>query len=436
MNITDQVVSRVFFIPLCLFFRVLLDFSYIYFVMPVFSHMGYEMNVDLFSYTMSWLLYFGFLVLTPHHLKRISDYFLVMAALAILAPLTSYYGLTASYAFPVLATELSLLAIYLLTRPGVVKVPALPILREGPILGAGVSICMVAFLVVWYWMSGAVRYFNLNVTEVYNYREASAELANVGLLSYVNSWVYQVFSLFSLAWALYKRYFGLFLIFFGVQVFFYGVAAHKSLLFYPFIIFGIWFYFRKTTSLIVVPLIFVSAVTLSLLSYFVLDNILVGSMFIRRVFFVPAVLTYDYFNFFDSHQFVWWSNSFLANFLEYPYENNVSKVIGEYNGSGSHANNGYVSSGYAHAGVLGILSYSVILGLVIRFIDVASANKVPNWFALAITVVPLRSVLISSDLFTVMLTHGLLIAILLLLSFRCSPRRNKSVAMPRSHNSL
>lgn len=60
---------------------------------------------------------------------------------------------------------------------------------------------------------------------------------------------------------------------------------------------------------------------------------LTPSMFIRRVFFVPGKLSYDYFDFFAENHFIYWSNSFLSHFIEYPYSLPLAELIGNYEGT-------------------------------------------------------------------------------------------------------
>jgi len=143
-----------------------------------------------------------------------------------------------------------------------------------------------------------------------------------------------------------------------------------------------------------------------------------GSMFARRVFFVPAKLTFDYFHFFQNNPVVLWSNSVLSWIFDYQYPDRVTKMIGYENDSEASANNGYISSGFSHAGVLGILIYSYIIAFLLKNIDYFSKFGIPLWFILCMIVTPMRSFLISSDLLTGLLTHGFLIAFVLLLISR------------------
>jgi hypothetical protein len=171
---------------------------------------------------------------------------------------------------------------------------------------------------------------------------------------------------------------------------------------------------------VILPLSFSLVLLAAYLWHQFSGNMMVPSMFVRRVFFVPAQLTFAYFEFFDDHPFVLWSNSFFSGLLEYPYDVSIGALVGQYVESSGNANNGYVSSGFAHAGVWGVLAYTIVIGAILRFLNVLGRSGVPLWFAIALTIVPLRAALISSDLLTALLTHGLLVAMVLLILMRAN----------------
>jgi hypothetical protein len=222
---------------------------------------------------------------------------------------------------------------------------------------------------------------------------------------------------------LYRRYF-LFLVFFLVQIYFFSASTHKSVLFFPFLLVGVWFYFRKTSSLVILPVMFSSVIIVTLFSYLMLDDLWLSSLFSRRVFYVPANLTFVYFDFFSDNPNIFWSNSVLSSFLTYPYDLSLTHVVGRYLGSEEMgANNGFIASGYAHAGIFGVFIYSIIVGIILRFLNDITYKTMPVWLAVALTIVPLRSLLISSDLFTVMLTHGFIVAIILVYLIRVKHAR-------------
>lgn len=75
--------------------------------------------------------------------------------------------------------------------------------------------------------SGAYKYFNLDFTKVYQFRELSNKLASVGIMAYINGWVYKVFVVYLMAYALLKKNFAFFMILFFIEVFFYSISGQK-----------------------------------------------------------------------------------------------------------------------------------------------------------------------------------------------------------------
>ncbi|KAA1174706.1 hypothetical protein FWJ25_04765 [Marinobacter salinexigens] len=414
----DHAALKLFYFVSLVLFRLSLDFTYLFVIAPVYSFMGFGVEFDVGTYLLSWAGFLIFYPFLPVVLERLSDVILLLAYLTFLTPLSSFYGMTDVSAFPFFVSTLSFFTFLVLTRKPVLNVvPQVVYLREGRSIVKLVSLLLLAFLVSWYFASGAVRYINFDFSKVYEFRELSAEVANVGFLAYLNSWIYQVVSIFLLAVCLWERKYFFVACLFLVQIFFFGVTGHKSLLFYPFLVLGVWFYFKRTSSALWLPTLLLGLVFTATATYFLIDNIWPVSLFVRRALFIPASLTYDYFSFFSVNDFVFWGNSVLSSVVEYPYSKNIAPMIGEYNELGGNANNGFVSNGYAHAGLVGVFIYTVIFSAFVLLLE-KFTEYFPLWFSVAITVIPIRSAIISSDLLTVILTHGLLLTLIFVLLFR------------------
>lgn len=418
MAASSRVIHNFIFYIFLIIFRLILDYSYINFVHPVFSYEGYLLSFNWFNYILSWVFYLASFFLVKDSIILPSDYFFVSAVLAIIAPLTSYFGLNSISYFPVIITIISFFTIWVLLKTNLVKPVKFKIYEGGEKFAFNISVICVFILIFWYILSGAVFYFNLDFSKVYEYREISSRLASVGPMAYFNGWVYNVFIVYAMAYTLLHKKYYLTIFFVITQIFFYGVSAHKTVFFTPFLVLSIWWYFRKFRSIMFMVVSFSSLVLLSVFLYIYNNNILFGSMFNRRVFFVPAKLTFDYFYFFEKNPKVFWSNSVLSWLIDYPYSDRITKIIGYENDTEASANNGYISSGFLHAGVIGVIIYSYIIAFLLKNIDYFSRFNIPLWFILCLIVTPMRSFLISSDLLTGLLTHGFLIAILLLLISR------------------
>ena len=336
----------------------------------------------------------------------------------LLVPLFVLYGLDNRYSiFPVIMTTLGFSLTYLFTKLNIFyKLQTLRINKGKHITVAISSLCVI-FLVFWYNYVN-VR-LNFNLFDVYEFRRENKELAGGGLISYIISWTYQVFNILLLILSIHYRKYTFILIILLIQIFFFAASAHKSILFYPLLVLFLKYYIDRFNYNHNLVLIYSLVLIVPLASFFIYDDILTSSFILRRIFLIPAKLTYVYFDFFIENPHVYWSNSFLSFFSEYPYSEPYKTHIGHFFGfENASANNGYIPSGYAQAGVFGVFIYVFIFGLILNLIDILVKNSLPLWIGLSMTIIPFRSIQLSSDLLTVILTHGFIVVILMLLLLR------------------
>lgn len=417
--------SRFVFIASLVVFRVALDILYYSFVSPEYSYSGFLWSPEPVKYVESWLLYCVFMVILSHKLRRPSDCFILMMFVGVLAPLLSFYGLANQDRFHLYLVLFGYLLIVLFSRGRPIR---LPMIRGGRVLALTTSFLLTALVLFWLIYSGGLSCFNLDVSKVYEYRRVVGPQTNIGVFAYLNIWVFKVFNPILFAWALYKRRYGLAVGVLLLQVVFFGISSHKSVLFYPIVILFVYYYFSWTRALSIVPLGIVAVFLISGICWFAIDWIMPVSMFVRRVFFVVAKNTFDYYTFFSTHELVFWSSSFLSSVIEYPYHINPARLIGEWQGTEASVNNTFLSTGYMHAGSYGIVLYGVLAGLLFRFIDSLAGKGLPQWLVLAVCITPIFSLISSADFPTALLTHGIGVAVLMLFLIRS----NRGVAEPQS----
>lgn len=414
--------SPIAFILSVIVFRASLDYVYIGFLSPAYtqSFLSFKFEYEMSQYLISWVMYLLALTTLKHKLETYSSFIFVLAVLSLIAPLTSEYGLNASKSiYPVLVTIGSMFVIYTITRFGLFKSPRVPYYRNGRRLIIVLSWLFVALLIMWYIVSGGASNINFDPSRVYEFRAENSKITDIGVLAYFNLWVYKFFTIFLISYALYKKNIFIVLLLLGIQLFFYGVNAHKITVFLPFVAISIWFYFRKNDLLIVVPLSYIAIVFIAYWIYLFFNDEMAGALLIRRAFFVPAGLTFEWFDYFSNNPHVFWSDKILAPLIDSPYKRSIPFTVGEHLLSPElAANNGFISSGFAHAGVLGVFIYSILLGYVIKVLDMLGRTGVPLWFMLALTVGPVRTVLLDSDLLTAFVSHGVLLSIVILILFR------------------
>ena len=134
-----------------------------------------------------------------------------------------------------------------------------------------------------------------------------------------------------------------------------------------------------------------------------------ASLLIRRVLFVPAQLSFYYYDFFSKHQLMYLAESHLNPVLSNPYTMPTVHLIGKiyYNSPAMAANTGYLGDAYMNFGFLGMLLFSVILGILVVIMDSITA-RTDITVAVGATIMPIYA-LVNGALFTVLGTRGLLL---------------------------
>lgn len=393
--------------------RALLDIGYIFYVVPYFGYSGFNLNVYFFQYLLSWCAFLMALIITPVEFSKPSDVIFMMVTATVVAPLTSMYGLSGRQFFPVGFSLLSFFYIWFVVNIKSLLPVGIPYVKNGE--RVAVIFCLVfVFCIFLHYLSSGVH-LSLSILKVYDFRELNSDLAGGGLFGYLNSWAYEIFNIFLLAVCLMRKNFLWASVVVLVQIFFFAASQHKSVLFYPFLLLGFWWYFRRKNSLYIMPVAICIVLITSLLVFYFYNNVIISSLFLRRVFFTPAQLSFEYYDFFSEHPKVFWGDSWWMPFVQSPYSVTIPYIIGTALGrSDMGANNGFVSSGFAQAGVLGIFIYSSIIGLILRFVDKESIKLDVKWLGAGLFLIPLMTTWRSADLATSMMTHGLLLMIILL----------------------
>lgn len=403
--------SDLIFLSVALAFKVCLELGYTQYVSPLFAYAGFTFAPSLLAYIESWLIFFVLIVLCPRLLKKPSDFFSAYIVFLILTPTLVYYALSGQERHMLYYLLLSYLVLEFARSGSKLRLPSL--LYASRILVGSLVLLSVA-VTTWMIASGGMSFFNLNILRVYEFRDEASETLNVGVMAYLVSWVSKVVGPALLALSLYWRKPILFVVAIGLQIFWFGITGHKSVLFYPLIPVFVWFFYRESRATSLIGIGALLLVSTSLLLYWAFDELFIGSLLLRRLFFVPAQLNFAYYDFFTDNGFLYWANSFAAGFVDYPYDRSPAQVIGDYLGHGAFANNSFFSTGYMHAGLAGMLIYSVVAGWILGLVDSLCALGFEKWLAISFVAGPLVAMLMSADLLTALLTHGLAPAILFL----------------------
>lgn len=134
-------------------------------------------------------------------------------------------------------------------------------------------------------------------------------------------------------------------------------------------------------------------------------------IFANRLFFVPALNTVFYFEFFQGEP-LYLSSNILKGLGEYPFSEAPSFIIGDkyYDQEGMSANNGLPADGYMNFGDMGVIVYSFITALIFAFFNSLKLNH--RFFGMFVII---SFNLIMTALTTVLITHGVVLFYILCL---------------------
>jgi hypothetical protein len=244
-------------------------------------------------------------------------------------------------------------------------------------------------------------------SQVYAFRDSYGDASQAGIFGYLNSWAAKIFSVILLAWSLQKKKLLITLFVMLLIILLFALSGHKGVLKGVLLVFFFYFLCKYSNTRLVLAGAFMLFLLSIVIITHVFDSTMLGSLLLRRLLFVPALLNFKYLEFFSNNEFVYWSNSILKSFVDYPYHIRPVEVVGEYLGNeGMAANTGFLANGYMHAGYLGVALYTAIAIVIFNIIN-GFSQKIESYFILSIAFIPINVLFVSADLFAAVLTHGL-----------------------------
>jgi len=425
--------SRLFLIIVLFLYRVSIDLSYIYVISPKYGYSGFDLDINQLKVFESYVLLFIFSLLLKHKINKPSEFFILFLFSMLGVPILSIYSMQNKSKEFLYMILLSFIVIIVSSK---IKQIKFPVIRNGYKFAIAISLLTGVFLFSWIIIRGGLSYLNFNLLKVYDFRRKVAELVFPGILSYIMSWFGKVMNPLLIAFSLWKKNKKMVILTIGVQVLFFAITAHKSMLFYPVLIIFSSIFGRKKYLGQMIPLGLAGVTIISSIYYYITDNLILLSLFIRRVLFVTALNHYRYYDAFKELGFLYFSNrAWFPKIIEYPFELPVPQVISLiYNGHpNTWVNTGFLASGYINGGLTCMLIYSFIVGLVFRFIDYIAKNYLPSWLCIAIMIVPIFG-LVNADLPTALFNHGILLAMIMLwLISNANIMNNKNILTIKIH---
>lgn len=300
------------------------------------------------------------------------------------------------------------------TRPWTIPRPALP--RKIywfciGLLGLGLLGAVVA--------SYGLRFNLVALADVYDVRDEFRDsFAHVPTIArYAITWLGGVIAPIIIARGLFTKRLIYVIVGVGTELLLVSITGFKSLLFSSLLVAGIatavmrWDI--RAIGAKIAPVVAGGVVGIWLFD-FVTGGLQLSSLFIRRTILTAGVNTNFYFEYFKEWPKAHLAHSVLGRFFDYPYELPPAYQIGSvyYGSTETSANANLWADAFSNFGVPGVLAFTAILGALLLVIDGVSVG-LPRGVPLIAFAMPAVS-LSNSAMLTVFLTHGLLLALVLI----------------------
>ena len=394
------------------FYKITLDLSYYFITARVGDYVKFGMCLDVIKLFESYFLLFFILILLPKSSKKLSNIIVWLIVLLSYVPmLTIFAFMDSSRIYMYAVSGFWVLLFFLLKMPGL-SIRSLSKKQSKVIYySLFISSITIVFFLIYKYLGLS---FNLDFNKVYDIRSVFVD-TGIPLAGYLFTWTANVINpVFFALFRYQKKWLPIIPIIF-LQFLLFSVTGNKAYLFaLPFVLMLTWIVNCKN------PLIWMArgltgAIFLSLCSYWLINDLWVYSLFTRRVLFLPAHLSFIYYDFFSNNSLLFLSqHSIFQFFSNYPYDIDIAHLIGKtyFNRPDCNANNGIYADAYMNFGFIGLVLWSALLAIILKLVDSFSKNKNIK-ITIAAIALPVIT-LINTSLSTVLLTHGLLLALLLL----------------------
>lgn len=428
MNIHLTPFKNLYFIPLLLS-KVALDISYFFHITDIFAYLGFINKFSMQYFIVSLFVLFLFSFLINFRNKFISDYFLIFIIHLIFLPsLTLITFQAISFSFFTKWTLLFLILILFFQLKIDFKNKILyPInYDKNKFLIAG-FLCFIPYYLI-FGFNFNFSSFNILSPELYEGRDSfSQQFRSQGLLKYFFSNFQNVILPLLLALSLLKRNIILITLslFFYIYIFF--TTTFKSIFIAPFAIF--FSYYLISKKFLYLPKFIIYNFSIIILVFFILDFFLpipiLNSLLIRRLFFLPVLISEQYFTFFETNGFTYFSELPVLNNLSlFSIDYSIPTTIGKYFYGSGYVNVNFLADSYIKLGFLSSIIYVFALKLLISFAD--HNFDIKNQFLIfSIIFVPFFS-LANSALTTSLFSHGLLLSLILVSQSSFNETRKKT----------
>ncbi len=414
--------QTVFFL-LIVVYRLLLDYTYTNIISVKYAYTSFKSINSMGWYIVSWLLLIAFsqLVLKSFLIiNRISDEIIFLIFILITVPYTS---MVAWGHFNFRATVLmSIYWVFLYLAQRTLTFPQLFSMAKREVKTKSLEkclnfLCIGSFLLVGFisWKYAHFRFnFSLSSDIVYSIRGQAKENVLPSIIRYLFSWTKVTVPILT-AYYVSKKNNTMIVFCIITQLLSFGYDGSKT----PFLmtllalLFNVFHRFKIEKINRWILLGIVVFVGLGVLEFVFFKSYVISGVFVRRISFVPNLVSGFYFDFFSNNPPDYFRSSILSDLFDGgPYPALQSSIGSLYMGSSYWMNCGLFADAFTNMGNLGVLLFPWVLVFFLRVLDNCSRKLDIHIYITSSLYIALS--LINSFLSTVLITHGLIVLMILL----------------------
>ena len=307
-------------------------------------------------------------------------------------------------------------------------IPALTLFTFKAIGNSFITQWVLAFFVFILIFNSKINYKSVSVLPITVTKNNLLIITIISFMIYLSTFGFNLnFEYFNiLSETLYQNFFLPFLLAFGLVnrnkivillsvLFFIYVflsTTFKSVLLTPILIFGTFIVYKLSKTSLPVLIIknaYKIVLALCLFDYFLLFPFL-NAVLVRRVFFLPVLISEKYHIYFQENGFTYFSDLPFFEFLSInPFTQSIPKTIGTYFiYNEGYMNVGFLADSFTKMGIFSVVLYLIVLKLLVSFSD-SNKNFKDEFIIFSIVISPLIA-LANSSLTTTLFSHGLLLA--------------------------
>ena len=399
--------------------KITLEFSYSDFIHSYFFYQGFENNYNLGRHIASYFFLFVAVLLNCTKLNSGAGIFVLFINIFLYIPLTVLYVFIGIEYISIVVVLITMSFISM-AQNLLPKVSFVSIKYGGSNLYF-FGIYLITLLFCFYLISLMGMPNISEIGDVYTQREYSKTFT-AGIISYLIPLVTKVMLPFYIIYFLLKKSITQAMFLIALYFIIAMILGQKAIIFYIVFYISSVYLMAKYGVLSFIYILLFMILSAMFIAY-TYNELMPLSFAVRRLFFIPAYNTYIYFLFFEANEFVYWTNNIFSMIYTYPYSDSIPNVIGNYKGTESHVNSGFLSTGYANAGWLGVLIYGFSVMVMVPLLATIRMDSREGQIAFAPMFMPLLSIIISSDLVVSLLSHGLLFGLFVSLLYYTKNRK-------------